>query len=191
MPILSRRGHDPRCYSAYTFGDPPITVPIPFPQDGNDHILYTKFSFGQPGGRLVACNVGCGQGVAYKQTAAAVRLKCNGCRSRATIEQYTTDRTTTLGRKALVAVGYPQGQLPIHQWEPNNDDASNTTIPAPGVDISQHSLPPSQKGKRTSSTTHPPPPEAITRSSSLPLPSTVGPSKQETLYIWIAKRSLT
>lgn len=138
LPVLSRRGHDPARYTTFTWKEPPRPIPTPIPcQD--DHILFTQFSNGQPKGRLIKCHNRCEQSITTKQTAAAVRITCNACKSKCTVKQFKTDMITVLGRHALVAVRYPQDLYPV-QWELPKEPSSAGLAP-PDVVVRSASLP--------------------------------------------------
>jgi len=136
MPVLSRHGHNPARYTTFISGDPPAPIPITSAPGQDDHILFTKFNFGQPGGRVVLCHERCDQEVLPKQTKAGVRMECVGCGSKCTIPQFKTTQTTPLERHAFVAVKYPQDQYPA-VWGPSKKGDSKLIQPPPKATRSQ------------------------------------------------------
>ncbi|KAF9781509.1 hypothetical protein BJ322DRAFT_1022923 [Thelephora terrestris] len=101
-PVLSRRGHDPSRYTCFTSTEK-LRVDVASGKD--DHILYTWFDLGQPGGRIVR------------------------------MPAFKTSTETTLGRVSLVAVAYPQHLYPMPHWDPpnanNNQAGPSMPMPAP------------------------------------------------------------
>lgn len=130
MPVLSRRNHDPTRYTTFFAGiEKTPTTPEPC---RDDHILFTRFSFGQPGGKLPMCHRRCDQPISVKETATKVRLDCDKCKSRGFIPQYHTR-----GR-SLVAVKFPQDQFPV-EWKDRKQDAS---LAPPDKIVRSSSMPP-------------------------------------------------
>jgi hypothetical protein len=80
------------------------------------HVLYSNFTFREPNGMVVVCHSNCTQPPDYHPTKNNVRFTCYECNSRCTTGKYVTDRTTTLGRKSLIKVPYPQLQYPT-EWK--------------------------------------------------------------------------
>lgn len=163
MPVLSRHSHDPARFTTYKSSHALVPTPAPV-QD--DHILFTEFSLGQPGGRSVLHGQ-CAWGTTTKQTASGVRITCSRCNARCTVPQFMTDPTTPLGAQGLVAIKYPPDEY-IAEWRiPKEDDASQSTLPHDVATPSPGPPLPFHKVKRLR-TTQPRPAEIITRSKSLP-----------------------
>lgn len=119
-PVLSRRHHDPKRYTTFFTGNQPVPIEPPPVQD--DHILYTKFSLGNPMGRYIDCPTGrCKQKLGNKQTKLGVRISCPVCLLRCTIPSFKTDRSDILCGKALVAVHFPIKRYPITKWDTPED----------------------------------------------------------------------
>ena len=164
MPIISRREHDPTRYTTFTMGNPERPVPITLAPGPHDHILFTKFSFGQPGGQVVLCHMRCNTSIKVKQTPNGVRLICNGCKSRCTISQFKTTRQDTLTRRGLMAVAYPQKQYTTWWERPE----PSTDVPGIGTTQPQRRTgrPPTRNIASGSNLLQLP--EGIVRSTSLP-----------------------
>jgi hypothetical protein len=128
--VLSRRGHDPSRYTCFTSTEKPC---VDVASGKDDHILYTRFDLGQPGGRIVRCFGGCEKGMASKPSRNTVRLTCKGCKYKTTVPAFKTSTETTLGRVSLVAVAYPQHLYPTPHWDPPNTDNNQAgpSMPTP------------------------------------------------------------
>jgi len=205
QPVLSRHGHVERRFTKYK-GPEPSTPPPPPP--ANDHILYTKFSFGQPRGLLSPCYRRCGRGTDSKQAGNSVHLTCNGCFEEWWVPTYRTEDSTPLGH-GLVAVPYPQGIYPRQTLNRNERHQPESTR------VQKQSRGASSKGKHTmggptkggsskvkptntktthrptlptNATLHPPLPEAMGRSNSLPITSTTANPRSSRLSIRLPPR---
>lgn len=179
LPVLSQHGHDPARFTTYTSLRTKAKVPITFtPSCPDDHILFTKFSLGQPRGQLAPCVQRCNQVMVFKQgkSGGSVRITCPGCRSSAMVEAYGTDRSTVLGRRQLVAVPYPQRLYIVETWTlPSQVDMGSiqggSIQEAPAQSSGSKStatpttLPPETSHLVSNSpSTFPPPPNMMTRS---------------------------
>lgn len=90
------------------------------------HALYTKFNFAEPFGKLVLCHRMCSGQLHSKAGRTTVKITCMTCGSTCTVPKVTTDRTTTLGRRRMVKIPYPQEQFPT-EWK----------LPQPGAKFTQ------------------------------------------------------
>lgn len=165
MPVLSRHGHNPARFTTYHSSHPLVQTPTPSMPVQDDHILFTEFSLGQPGGKFIEHGQ-CAWGTTPKPTATGVRIACNRCKARCTVPKFTTDPTTPLGAQALVAIKYPQ-VLYIAEWTMTKVAGSQVTLPHDTATPPSGPTLPFHKVKRLR-TTQPPPAEVITRSKSLP-----------------------
>ena len=105
--VISQRGHNPSRFIQYT-GPPLPTMPPSLPTP-DDHVLYTIFALDQPRGLLVKCNnPDCGLGVKSQHRSDKVIITCKACGWQCEIPAYQTDRESSLGRKGIVTVRYPQ-----------------------------------------------------------------------------------
>ncbi|KAF9642917.1 hypothetical protein BDM02DRAFT_3132771 [Thelephora ganbajun] len=172
MPVLSRQGNDPTCHTTYTSGNPPAPVPITPAPSQDDHILYTKFSLGQPKGMTVLCHLRC------------------------TIAKFSTDMATPLGRQVLVAVKYPLEQFPT-QWELPKPGPFNVTTAT--VATHEATTPPAILPPRHRLAAHPPPPDMMAWLTSLPsttattptVTPAITPKPLSSLRIWIPRMAST
>jgi hypothetical protein len=88
-------------------------------QKDTGHVLYTKYSWYEPGGKVVLChNRTCNGEIKGRADGRKVKLRCNSCGSTCVAEKVTTDQTTVLGRKALVKTRFPQEQYLV-EWKTN------------------------------------------------------------------------
>ena len=120
QPILSRHGHDPNRYTTYTRQQSKtnaIPVKLVAEPGRDDHILITKFSFTEPAGLLLLCNLRCGWGLTSSKTASGVQVVCSRCGSKCVVSRFYSNGSTTLGRASLVAVRFPQ-QVMYANWGP-------------------------------------------------------------------------
>lgn len=179
-PVLSRRGHDPSRYTKFTSTEEPHVMA----SGKDDHILYTRFDLGQPGGRIVRCFRGCEKGIGAKPGKNTVRIKCDGCKYRTTIPAFRSSTETTLGRFSLVAVAYPQELYPTPHWNPTNTENDQagpsmlTPAPPPATPT-----PPPERSTCTSQEPVPPP--------SPPLQSTLRPPRLDPMVRSISLPSMT
>jgi len=190
QPVLSQHGHEATRFTTYE-GPPPPPLLLPHPKD--DHILYTNYSLGQPMGMLSPCYRGCASGITIKQMDNTVRLTCQMCSEVWRVPLYRTKPTTTLGRKELVAVPYPQQIHPTLRAPPPQPTKSARGKPTGG----KHSKGKSTRGRSTKPTgtpsikaptndsLYPPVAEVMSRSSSLPIASTSAEPSSETPTIRI------
>ena len=195
MPVLSMRGHSSERFTTYTTGKPPAPVPITSIPGQDDHILFTKFEFGQPGGKLVLCPGRCEAKMDPKQTKGGVRCVCEGteCEYKCTIPQFKTDQTTRLGRRGLVAIKYPP-EIFHAQWTWGGGDNPRPTLPLPPppTPSPQPSAPPPSHEIKPLPTARLPHLEAMTRSISLPPSRTITPMPSSSpLVIRIPRMSST
>ncbi|KAF9789555.1 hypothetical protein BJ322DRAFT_1177906 [Thelephora terrestris] len=171
-PVLSRRGHDPSRYTKFTSTEEPHVMA----SGKDDHILYTRFDLGQPGGRIVRCFRGCEKGIGAKPGKNTVRIKCDG--------SFRSSTETTLGRFSLVAVAYPQELYPTPHWNPTNTENDQagpsmlTPAPPPATPT-----PPPERSTCTSQEPAPPP--------SPPLQSTLRPPRLDPMVRSISLPSMT
>ncbi|KAF9790817.1 hypothetical protein BJ322DRAFT_1017455 [Thelephora terrestris] len=172
-PVLSRRGHDPSRYTKFTSTEEPH---VDMASGKDDHILYTRFDLGQPGGRIVRCFRGCEKGIGAKPGKNTVRIKCEG--------SFRSSTETTLGRFSLVAVAYPQELYPTPHWNPTNTENDQagpsmlTPAPPPATPT-----PPPERSTCTSQELAPPP--------SPPLQSTLRPPRLDPMVRSISLPSMT
>ena len=120
QPILSRHGHDPSRYTTYTRQESKtnaISVKLTAEPSRDDHILITKFSFTEPAGLSLLCNLRCGWGLTSSKTASGVKVVCGRCGSKCVVPRFYSNGSTTLGRASLVAVRFPQ-QVMYANWGP-------------------------------------------------------------------------
>jgi hypothetical protein len=94
------------------------------------HILYTRFSFSEPGGNIVVCHRNCTQGLDYRPSKNNVTFMCEDCGSRCKTPIIKTDRTTVLGREALINTVYLQAQYPTEWRFLTPSDEANTPQPS-------------------------------------------------------------
>lgn len=98
------------------------------------HTLYTQFSLSEPGGDIVVCHRNCLRKLVCRPSKNNVCFTCNDCGSRCKTPIIMTDKTTVLGREALINTVYPQAQYPT-EWRflPQSDEANNPQPPYPLV----------------------------------------------------------
>ena len=124
------------------------------------HLLYTMFSIKEPKGQLVICHrKECNYNIQAKAGNTNVKYTCLQCGSVCHILKTTSDKTTFLGRQALVKTSYPQPQyraawkLPVSKEtadiHPPPAETSQSKVSTLRNDVSQ----PSKKKKTTASTT--------------------------------------
>ena len=202
QPILSQHGHAEYRFTRFKGPDLPASLPPP-PRD--DHVLYTKFSFGQPRGLLSPCYRPCNRGTSSKQQGKAVHMACDGCLDRWWVPTYWTEHSS-LGH-GLVAVRYPQEVYPL-----SLGDRDSKFRPSEAAPTQKQPKGKSTKGRQTKSRTprsrttpaikshpasppnmalHPPLPEVMSRSSSLPITSSSANPSPRPLTIRIHPRSIS
>ena len=120
QPVLSRHGHDPSRYTKYTRQESKtnaIPVKLTAEPSQDDHILITKFSFTEPAGLSLLCNLRCGWGLTSSKTVSGVKVVCRRCGSKCVVPRFYSNGSTTLGRASLVAVRFPQ-RVMYANWGP-------------------------------------------------------------------------
>jgi len=182
QPILSQHGHAERRFTRFKGPELLATLPPP-PRD--DHVLYTKFSFGQPRGLLSPCYRLCNQGTSSKQLGKAVHMTCDGCLDRWWVPTYWTE-PSSLGH-GLVTVRYPQDIYPLSLGDRNSRHCPSKAAPTQKQPKGKstkgrtsrnrtprsHASPAikSHPASPTSVSLHPPLPEVVNHSSSQPIAS--------------------
>ena len=205
QPVLSRHGHIEKRFTKYQGPEPSAPLPPPPP---NDHILYTKFSFGQPRGLLSPCYKRCHRGTSSKQVGNAIHIFCDGCLDDWWVPAYRTGDSTSLGH-GLVAVPYPQAIYPLSTSDRNKHHPPESTPtqkqrrgasnkgkhtrngPTKGGSTNAHKTPmiTHHPTLPTNVTLHPPLPEVMGRSNSLPIASTSANPHSSRLSIRLPPRS--
>lgn len=184
MPVLSRRHHDPKRYT--TFFKDKLAVAIEPSSCQDDHILYTKFSLGNPAGGYIKCPKGCQQKLKSKQAQLGVRISCPVCGARCTIPTFRTDRATTLTRHAFVAVKYPPKQYPV-TWELVKKAEPEPMLDTPPDTTPVPSLPPFPPPSHS----HLSAPAMMVRSTSLPSADLATPGTSSSTRIYIPRLAST
>jgi hypothetical protein len=153
-----------------------VTIHQPVISSQGSHTLYTEHNMSQPLGKLVICPLRCGARLGWKIVKNGVNFNCPNCKSSCKTIKDKSDARTLLGRCGLRKTIYPQPQFNA-EWKVKKDNITSST-------------PTSTKF-----------PEAVTRSTSLPQPSTskptppppevhqAPPSNQRTLHISRAQSS--
>ncbi|KAF9779587.1 hypothetical protein BJ322DRAFT_1113387 [Thelephora terrestris] len=173
LPILSRHGHDTTRFTTFFIDNVPQPVPDAARPDSNDHVLFTGFSMGSPGGMVVRCPIVDHQGIGIKQTKGAVRITCEECLSKCTVPQFRSDPTSPLKTQGLVAINYPPAQYPI-QWE-LSPKALQTNAKISWAETPMPDTPPPLQGPREQPTIRISCLDTVIRSASLPSSTTVTP----------------
>jgi len=166
QPVISQHGHEESRFTAFFLkGGLPAEIPSPFSTRKDDHVLYTRFSLGQPMGLLAPCySRSCSRGTSTKQRDAYVQVTCNQCRRKWILPLFHTTRgASVLGRRDLVAVPFPRETYPL-AWGADRKGKElskggdvqgvSTKISKPGSGPKRHEGPPDTTGKRTKAKPH-------------------------------------
>lgn len=145
----------------------------PVISQGGKHTLYTKFSLSRPGGSLVKCyNERCLEPLTGRPgKGQKVYFQCKRCGSRCSAPKVFTDKTTTLGRHAMITVKFPVPQCLDVNWHDRKKDPEDLGLTEPMETTECDQVEDAPSGPPTPSLPHSltiPSPSEMTRSISLP-----------------------
>ena len=109
---------------------------LPVISRGTCHTLYTKHSPLVVDGKLLVCPIGCSHPLKDKAHSKYVRVECQGCKARCSVERkkVARDPGTLLGRRGIMKVDYPpepNGQVKWASKEEWEEAAAKSLPPAP------------------------------------------------------------
>jgi hypothetical protein len=161
LPVLSRHDRDPTRLTSFTcVASKPTPIPSTDPSI-DDHILYTKYEWAQPHGTLVVCHLNCRQLIHGKPSREKVRVICQGCKSRCSVDWWKNDNpVTVLSKSNLVAVPYPQAQYPAEWKRGEAQEVKGPKDPDDGYIM--------KRARAFTGASDPLSPDSVARSTSLP-----------------------